>query len=170
VEFADHRPYAPGDDFRFIDWSIFMRTEHLFLKLFEEEEDLHVYLLLDSSGSSDFGMPYKWHYLRRMAAAIGYLGLAGLDRVFVLPFGVNLPKGAAQQLALRSKGKVFRLLHFLENLKAAGPEPRLLLGCCRQFAKRGLAVVLMIYDRRPRGLTRCVTVKFEAFCVHVVAA
>jgi hypothetical protein len=41
VEFADHRPYSPGDDFRFIDWSIFLRTEQLFLKLFEEEEDLH---------------------------------------------------------------------------------------------------------------------------------
>src|SRR6476660_7996430 len=59
VEFADHRPYSPGDDFRFIDWSIFLRTEQLFLKLFEEEEDLHIYLLLDGSGSSDFGMPYK---------------------------------------------------------------------------------------------------------------
>src|SRR6476660_8262319 len=47
VEFADHRPYVPGDDFRFIDWNLFFRTENLFLKLFEEEEDLYIYLLLD---------------------------------------------------------------------------------------------------------------------------
>src|SRR6187399_3016043 len=80
VEFADHRPYAPGDDFRFIDWNVFLRTEQLFLKLFEEEEDLHISLLLDGSCSSAFGTPSTWHYLRRMAAAIGYLGLAGRDR------------------------------------------------------------------------------------------
>src|SRR5262245_8135432 len=164
VEFADHRPYAPGDDFRFIDWSIFMRTEHLFLKLFEEEEDLHVYLLLDSSGSSDFGMPYKWHYLRRMAAAIGYLGLAGLDRVFVLPFSANLPKGAAQQLALRGKGKVFRLLHFLENIKAAGPTH--LGSCLKTFAgscrKRGLAVVLSdFYD--PTAIAGLNALRYQKF-------
>src|SRR5712672_235951 len=53
VEFADHRPYSPGDDFRFIDWNVFFSTDHLFLKLFEEEEDLHLYLLLDSSSSVD---------------------------------------------------------------------------------------------------------------------
>jgi uncharacterized protein (DUF58 family) len=173
VEFADHRPYSPGDDFRFIDWSIFLRTEQLFLKLFEEEEDLHIYLLLDGSGSSDFGMPYKWHYLRRMAAAIGYLGLAGLDRLFVLPFGANLPKGAAQQLALRGKGKVFRLLHFLETLKAAGPTN--LGACLKMFAgssrKRGLAVVLSdFYDPTAiAGLNALRYQKFEVFCVHVVS-
>src|SRR5438093_1263038 len=75
VEFADHRPYSPGDDFRFIDWNVFFRTDHLFLKLFEEEEDLYIYLLLDCSGSIDFGKPYKFHYLRRLTAAIGDLRL-----------------------------------------------------------------------------------------------
>jgi uncharacterized protein (DUF58 family) len=173
VEFADHRPYSPGDDFRFIDWSIFLRTDHLFLKLFEEEEDLQIYLLLDCSGSSDFGLPYKWHYLRRMTAALGYLGLAGLDRVFVLPFGAALPKGAAQQLALRGKGKVFRLLHFLEGIKAAGPTN--LAACLKTFAgssrKRGLAVVLSdFYDPNViAGLNALRYQKFEVFCVHVVS-
>src|SRR5262245_48585136 len=132
VEFADHRPYSPGDDFRFIDWNVFFRTENLFLKLFEEEEDLYIYLLLDCSGSVDFGMPYKFHYLRRLAAAIGYLGLAGLDRVFVLPFSESLPRGAGSMLTARGKGKVFRLLHFLENLEAAGPTN--LSACMKTFA------------------------------------
>src|SRR5213080_2563642 len=107
VEFADHRPYSPGDDFRFIDWNVFLRTDNLFLKLFEEEEDLHIYLLLDCSGSVDFGQPFKFHYLRPLAAAIGYLGLAGMDRVFILPFNDALPKGAASVLTARGKGKVF---------------------------------------------------------------
>lgn len=173
VEFADHRPYSPGDDFRFIDWSIFLRTENLFLKLFEEEEDLHIYLLLDCSGSIDFGIPYKFHWLRRMAAAIGYLGLAGLDRVFVIPFGQSLPRGAAQQLAVRGKGKVFRLLHFLESLRATGPTN--LGGCLKTFAgssrKRGLAVVLSdFYDPAAiAGLNALRYQKFEVFAVHCLS-
>ena len=173
VEFADHRPYAPGDDFRFIDWSIFLRTDNLFLKLFEAEEDLSVYLLLDCSGSSDFGMPYKFHYLRRMAAAIGYLGLAGLDRLHVLPFGASLPRGAAGQLSLRGKGKVFRLLQFLEGLRPEGPTQ--LAACLRTFAgssrKRGLAVVLSdLYDPDAiAGLNALRHQKFEVFAVHVVS-
>ena len=57
IEFADHRPYSPGDDFRFIDWGVFFRTDQLFIKLFEEEEDLHVYILLDCSQSMAFGTP-----------------------------------------------------------------------------------------------------------------
>lgn len=173
VEFADHRPYSPGDDFRFIDWNVFFRTEHLFLKLFEEEEDLSVYLLLDCSGSVDFGLPYKFHYLRRLAAAIGYLGLASLDRVHVIPFAESLPRSAAQMLSARGKGKVFRLLHFLEGLKAGGPTN--LTASLKTFAgsrrKRGLAVVLSdFYDENViSGLNALRYQKFEVFVVHCIS-
>jgi hypothetical protein len=57
VEFADFRQYVPGDDLRFIDWNLFARMERLYLKLFLEEEDLHFYALIDTSGSMDFGEP-----------------------------------------------------------------------------------------------------------------
>ncbi len=174
VEFADHRPYAPGDDFRFIDWNVFFRTEQLFLKLFEEEEDLHIYILLDCSGSSDFGMPYKFHFLRRLAAAIGYLGLAGLDRVYVIPFRDSLPRTAAGMLQVRSKGKVFRLLNFLEGLKPEGDTN--LNACMRTFSsskvKRGLVVVLSdLYDTEG-AITALNTLryqKFDPFVVHCVS-
>ncbi|HHY86249.1 MAG TPA: DUF58 domain-containing protein [Verrucomicrobia bacterium] len=173
VEFADHRPYSPGDDFRFIDWNVFFRTDHLFLKLFEEEEDLYIYILLDCSGSVDFGRPYKFHYLRRLAAAIGYLGLASLDRVHVIPIGQSLPRSAAQMLAVRGKGKVFRLLHFLENLRAGGPTN--LTHCLKTFAgskrKRGLAVVLSdCYDPGVTGALNALRYqKFEVFVVHCIS-
>jgi len=173
VEFADHRPYSPGDDFRFIDWNVFFRTERLFLKLFEEEEDLYIYLLLDCSRSTDFGIPYKFHYLRRLTAAIGYLGLAGLDRVFVVPFNDSLPRGAANLLSLRGKGKVFRMLQFLEGMKPAGPTN--LNSCLKAFAgsrrKRGLAVVLSdFYDEGTiAGLNALRYQKFEVFVVHCVS-
>ena len=55
IEFADHRDYAPGDDFRYIDWNVYGRLDKLLLRLFEEEEDLHIYILVDVSDSMAFG-------------------------------------------------------------------------------------------------------------------
>ena len=81
VEFADYRNYSLGDDLRYVDWNTYARLEKLFLKLFLEEEDLHVYLLVDASASMQFGEPSKFDYARRLAAALGYVGLANYDRV-----------------------------------------------------------------------------------------
>src|SRR5271155_4903548 len=75
VEFADYRNYVIGDDLRFLDWNLYARLDRLFLRLFMEEEDLHVYILLDNSLSMDFGDPRKIHYAKQLAAAIGFIGL-----------------------------------------------------------------------------------------------
>src|SRR5580704_10516816 len=79
VEFADYRNYVVGDDLRFLDWNLYARLDWLFLRLFMEEEDLHVYLLLDNSLSMDFGEPAKLQYAKRVAAALGFIGLVNLD-------------------------------------------------------------------------------------------
>ena len=81
VEFADHRPYVSGDDLRHIDWNIFGRLDKLFLKLFLEEEDLSLHIVLDASASSDCGEPNKYHFMQRCAMALGYVGLVNLNRV-----------------------------------------------------------------------------------------
>ncbi|MBX3390652.1 MAG: DUF58 domain-containing protein [Phycisphaeraceae bacterium] len=81
VEFADHRPYVTGDDLRHIDWNIFGRLDKLFLKLFLEEEDLSLHVVLDASASSDCGEPNKFHFMQRCAMALGYVGLVNLNRV-----------------------------------------------------------------------------------------
>src|ERR671937_2158317 len=57
VEFADYRNYVVGDDLRFLDWNLFGRLDKLFLRLFMEEEDLHVYILIGNRLSMDFGTP-----------------------------------------------------------------------------------------------------------------
>src|SRR5437868_7508443 len=57
VEFADYKNYVVGDDLRHLDWNLFARLDKLFIRLFLEEEDLHVYLLIDASLSMDFGTP-----------------------------------------------------------------------------------------------------------------
>src|SRR3954469_13128411 len=78
IEFADHRHYTPGDDFRYLDWNVFARHGELLLKRFQEEEDLHVYILLDVSRSMAFGAPSKFDYARQVAAALAYIALADL--------------------------------------------------------------------------------------------
>src|ERR671937_2025610 len=86
VEFADYRNYAVGDDLRFLDWNLYARLDRLFLRLFLEEEDLHVYLLIDNSLSMDFGTPTKLRYAKQLVAALGFVGLMNQDRVVVEAF------------------------------------------------------------------------------------
>jgi uncharacterized protein (DUF58 family) len=85
-EFADYKPYSPGDDFRRVDWNIYARMGEMFVRLSEVNIDLTVHLMVDRSRSMDFGTPNKFDYAKRAAAAFGYLALAGFDRVIVAPF------------------------------------------------------------------------------------
>ena len=70
VEFADFRPYVQGDDFRRIDWNAYAKFESLMLRLFVEEQELSVHILLDCSASMNYGDPAKFDYARRLAAAV----------------------------------------------------------------------------------------------------
>ena len=85
-EFADYKPYTPGDDFRRVDWNIYARMGEMFVRLSEVDIDLTVHVMLDCSRSMDWGEPNKFWYAKRAAAAFGYLALAGFDRVTVAPF------------------------------------------------------------------------------------
>ena len=70
-----------GDDLRQLDWNVYARLERLFVKLFVEEEDVTVTLLVDASASMNTGTPAKLLFAKRAAAALGYIGLASEDRV-----------------------------------------------------------------------------------------
>ena len=83
VEFSDYRPYGHGDDLRYVDWNIYARLDRLYVKLFVDEEDLCLNLLLDASASMSFGAPSKLDYGARLAAALGFVGLVNLERVGV---------------------------------------------------------------------------------------
>ena len=76
VEFSDYRRYAPGDDTRRIDWHAYARLEQMFLKLYVEEQDLSVHVLLDQSASMGTGEPAKLPFARQLAIALAYLALA----------------------------------------------------------------------------------------------
>jgi uncharacterized protein (DUF58 family) len=95
VEFAEYRPFVSGDDWRAIDWNAYARWRQLVLKLFVEEEDLHVHFLLDCSASMGWGTPGKFDQARRIVAGLAYLSLANLDRAAFVPLGVSASRGLA---------------------------------------------------------------------------
>jgi uncharacterized protein (DUF58 family) len=107
------------DDFRRIDWNAYGRLERLFIKLFVEEEDLSVHLLVDTSKSMDWGEPPKLWYAQRAAAALGYIALAGLDRVTVTAMGDG-NGNAGYFPPRRGKQSAFALFTFLQNLRSEG--------------------------------------------------
>ncbi len=87
VEFADHRPYTMGDDIRHIDWNIYGRLDRLFMKMFLEDEDLSLHIVIDASASADCGEPSKFLYTQQVAAGLAYTGLVNLNRVTVSALG-----------------------------------------------------------------------------------
>jgi uncharacterized protein (DUF58 family) len=170
VEFADHRDYAPGDDFRSVDWSIYQRFGKLLVRLYEEEEDLSIYFIVDSSSSMTFGDGKKFDQARRLAAALAYVGLANLDRVTI----VGATDAVVSRMpTTRGKGRIFKVFEFLSELSPGGTTD---LGDAMktfvaQHKRRGLAVLISdLYDPAgfERGINALRFAKFEPFVLHVV--
>ncbi|HVZ93449.1 MAG TPA: DUF58 domain-containing protein [Phycisphaerales bacterium] len=112
VEFDDHRPYVPGDDPRFIDWSIYARLDRLFIKLFLEEEDLALHIALDASASMHAGDPDKLRFAARLAMMLAYIGLSKQNRVGITVFGA--PGGGIARLPdRRGRRNARRFAEFL---------------------------------------------------------
>jgi uncharacterized protein (DUF58 family) len=148
VEFADYRDYSLGDDLRQLDWNVYARLERLFVKLFVEEEDVTVHLLVDASRSMDFGDPNKLDFARRAAGALGYMGLAGLDRVSVAFLG----DGHATSLRpMRGKRRAFELFEFLSAPR--GERHTGLAAAAREYAGRlrGSGPLVLISDLMDPG-------------------
>lgn len=184
VEFADHRDYAPGDDLRYLDWSVYGRMDRLLLRLFEQEEDLSIYILIDASASMKVGAQRqggaqdgpqgsggsKLRYAAQVAAALAYVGLANLDRVSLLAFGGGL---RARLPAARGKGQIFKMLDFLAGLRPEGQTElnAALSSFVHQTTRRGVAVVISdFYDPAgyEEGLNLLRYHRFEPTAIQVL--
>lgn len=125
IEFADYRDYVRGDDLRRVDWNIYARLERPFIKLFEEEEDLSVHVLLDASRSMNYPEGdnakerNKFFFGLRLAAALGHIALGTGDRLTVTAFHGDAAS-PARLGPLRGRGNSFRLIKFLTDLNADG--------------------------------------------------
>src|SRR5439155_27070017 len=187
---ADHRSYTPGDDFRYLDWNLFGRLERLFLKLYEEERELPVTIVLDASESMTFGTPRKFDFARQIAAALGYVALCGFDRISVVAFpelgaagngSDSPPTVSSQELAARgalgsvrgrrSSLEFFRNLAQLTAQGTANLNDALRRGAL-QAKQAGVAVVLSDfldpagYDP---GLSALVARGFQVNAVQILA-
>lgn len=170
VEFADFRSYVPGDDLRFVDWNLYARLDRLFLKLFLEEEDLHVFFLVDASPSMDFGSPSKFRFAKQIAAALSFVGLCRGDRVKLEFLG-------ARNLAsppLRGRSQLGQLLACLDTVQ---PDRIVDLGdaikrFCISNSGRGIVVLLSdLMDKRgyEHALRLLLGRQMDIFVVHILS-
>jgi uncharacterized protein (DUF58 family) len=170
VEFSDYRPYGVGDDLRYVDWNVYGRLDRLYLKLFVDEEDLCLQLLVDASASMGFGAPAKLRYAMRLAAALGFVGLVNLERVGVAVLRDRVVDGLSPT---RGRNQVLPLLDFLGRLQPLGRTS--LNVALATYALRareiGLAVVisdLMDPDGYERGLKALLERRFDVHVIHLL--
>jgi len=141
IEFADYRQYVSGEDTKNVDWRTYLKLDKLILRLFEEEADLPIYIFFDSSASMDHGVPAKFDYARKIAAALCYVGLLNQDRVNLVGFA----DGISQELpARRGKHQVWHAFRFLESVEAGGTTAmeKAFKGFFSSRRRRGLVVVV----------------------------
>ncbi len=141
MEFADFRRYAPGDDFRRIDWRAYARLERLFLRVFEAEENIPVTILLDCSTSMDSGQPAKSELARTLAAALSYIALKCEDNVIL---GTLTDRLASHRRVGTGKNAIWTVADFLSHLpeKGATDLNRALYDIGRVVNSPGLTIII----------------------------
>ena len=172
VEFSDYRPYGVGDDLRYVDWNIYGRLDRLYLKLFVDEEDLCLHVLLDASASMGFGDPSKLEYGAKLALALGFVGLVNLERVGISVLRERVSEGYSPS---RGRSHVLPMMDFLSKLRPGGTTS--LNDGLAQYGLRsreaGLAVVvsdLMDPAGYERGLKALLERRFDVHVVHLLSS
>ena len=90
MAFKDHRIYAPGDDFRLIDWKVFARTDDLYIKNYEEERNLTVHVIVDHSASMNFGKTLsKFDYASMLGVGFAYLAMKENEKFQFSTFSIS---------------------------------------------------------------------------------
>lgn len=173
LEFADYRNYTSGDDLRSIDWNIYGRLDRLFIKLFEQEQDLDISFLLDASASMRWTPEggdrlSKFDQARRITASLAYIGLANLDRVNVHYFASRLEEDLG---FCRGKSHFHKVLDFLRNAPELEGETRLqpsLRTFAQRMKRRGLVFIPSdLFDTT--GVEEALALlRYHQFEVHVI--
>lgn len=168
IEFSEHREYTFGDDLRYLDWNIYARHGDLLLKRFQEEQDLHVYLMLDCSHSMRFGNPAKFDLARRLVAALAYIALADLDRIAIVAYA----DGILNEFPLtRGKARILSVMQYLESLQTSGQDTdlgRAVQGVLHRGGRTGMAVIVSdLFDEHgfQTGLDQ---LRYRRFDAHVI--
>ncbi len=174
VEFADHRPYVVGDDLRHIDWNLFGRLDRLFLKLFLEEEDLSLHIILDCSASTDTGEPSKFLFMQRLATALAYIGLVNLNRVGLTAIGPGAGGVVSAARDMRGRRRLQDVVRWVCAQEPAGAAN--FTEACKRIAltRRGKGVMVLLSDMFIKegyetGLRLLVGHGYDLFCIQVLS-
>lgn len=143
VEFAEHREYVPGDDLKYLDWALYARTDHYYIKRFEEETNLRCHILLDHSASMAYGTGAltKWDYSCFLATCLAYLMVKQQDAVGLSLFG------STPGLYVPPKCRRSHLRQLMATMCQHAPTgktdvPASLRAAVRKLKRRGLVVLI----------------------------
>src|SRR5262245_42082403 len=176
VEFAEHREYVPGDDIRHVDWKVWSKTDKLYLKQYEEETNLLLYLLLDTSESMAYASGQnvsKMKYAQFVAAALAYMVLQQQDSVGLATFDDAIRRylrPSSQPSHLKE------LIHVLDVTPAREKSDvgAVLHDLAERFKKRGVVAILSdLFDDPARiiaGLKHFRHRRHEVIVFHVLDA
>jgi uncharacterized protein (DUF58 family) len=174
VEFAEHREYVPGDDIRHVDWKVWSKTDKLYLKQYEEETNLLLYLLLDTSESMAYaseGNVSKLQYAQFIAAAMAYMTLQQQDSVGLAIFDEKV------QRYLKPAGQPSHLKELFHLMDASPARRKSDMGAvfhdmAERFKKRGVVAIFSdFFDDVPRivaGLKHFRHRRHEVIVFHIL--
>ncbi|MBF6567823.1 MAG: DUF58 domain-containing protein [Candidatus Binataceae bacterium] len=154
LEFNDYRHYSLGDDFRFIDWGLYGRTDKLYIKLFKEEEDLLTYIFIDASAS--MGLPAadrKFELAVATALALAYVALSSGDRVMIRVLAGSGAAGSPGMMLGRHR--IVDLARNLSQVRPAGQLdlPHALANQLRSIRRAGKVFLISDYLMAPKSVT-----------------
>jgi uncharacterized protein (DUF58 family) len=148
IDFAEHRPYMPGDDIRRIDWRLFARTDRHYIKLFEADTNANFVVLLDVSASMRYGSHTltKLDYARYLAACLAYFSSQQRDRVGLVTFDYEVVEYVPPSMK-----HLDTILHVLDRAKAGrrGSLGKPLLQITELLGRKGILVVISDFYEDP---------------------
>ena len=143
VEFKQHRQYVPGDEIRHIDWRVFGRSDRFYIREYEEETNLRATLLLDLSGSMNYGRGAltKYQYAVRLAASLAYLMIGQQDSVGMVTFDTKVRR------YIPPRSRVSHLRVLIDELQKSEPGGETEIGdvfhdLVPKLHRRGLLVII----------------------------
>ena len=175
LEFSDFRPYALGDDFRYIDWGLYARTDKFYVKLFKEEESLLTYIFIDDSASMAHpAADNKFRAALAIALALAYVVLSEGDRVMLRMLSGRVVPAAAGFVQGRSR--VADLARALVGVKPAGA-----LDLAAELARELISIkragkvfvisdFLMLFNSIRRGLGLFAAANMDVSAIQVLGA
>ncbi len=171
LEFADYRSYSAGDDLRRVDWNAYLRLDHLLVKLADAPERLNLHLLLDTSGSMDWGTPNKFSYARRLAVGLSYVALSHMDTVNLMVLHGGECTRVSQQESARA---LPTLMKAMGGLRPTGTTNLnvVLSSFARQTHRRGVAILisdLLSPDGWQAGLEKLAGSSLRPVVIHLLS-